>query len=88
MCAAMLPINPAEAIPVTRLPIVAVALAMTLAGATRATAAPTVSDFKLANGLEVVVIPDHRAPVVTHMIWYRVGAADETAGKSGLAHFL
>jgi len=84
----MLPINPAEAIPVTRLPIVAVALAMTLAGATRATAAPTVSDFKLANGLEVVVIPDHRAPVVTHMIWYRVGAADETAGKSGLAHFL
>ncbi len=35
-----------------------------------------------------VVIPDHRAPVVTHMIWYKVGAADETAGKSGLAHFL
>jgi zinc protease len=35
-----------------------------------------------------VVIPDHRAPVVTHMIWYRVGSADETPGKSGLAHFL
>ncbi|MFA6264778.1 MAG: pitrilysin family protein [Pseudolabrys sp.] len=48
----------------------------------------TVSNFKLANGLELVVIPDHRAPVVTHMIWYKVGAADETAGKSGLAHFL
>jgi zinc protease len=47
-----------------------------------------VTDFKLANGLEVVVIPDHRAPVVTHMIWYRVGAADEPAGKSGIAHFL
>ena len=45
-------------------------------------------DFTLANGLEVVVIPDHRAPVVTHMIWYKVGAADETPGKSGLAHFL
>jgi zinc protease len=44
--------------------------------------------FTLANGLEVVVVPDHRAPVVTHMIWYKVGAADETAGKSGLAHFL
>jgi zinc protease len=42
----------------------------------------------LANGLEVVVIPDHRAPVVTHMIWYRVGAADDPSGKSGLAHFL
>ena len=47
-----------------------------------------VADFTLANGLELVVIPDHRAPVVTHMIWYKVGAADETAGKSGLAHFL
>jgi zinc protease len=35
-----------------------------------------------------VVIPDRRAPIVTHMIWYRVGAADEEAGKSGLAHFL
>ena len=52
------------------------------------TGGPKVADFKLANGLELVVIPDHRAPVVTHMIWYKVGAADETAGKSGLAHFL
>ena len=49
---------------------------------------PKISDFKLDNGLELVVIPDHRAPVITHMIWYKVGAADETAGKSGLAHFL
>jgi zinc protease len=47
-----------------------------------------VADFTLSNGLQVVVIPDHRAPVVTHMIWYKVGAADEVAGKSGLAHFL
>ncbi len=47
-----------------------------------------VEHFTLANGLEVVVIPDHRAPVVTHMIWYKVGSADETPGKSGLAHFL
>ncbi len=50
--------------------------------------ASKVADFTLANGLELVVIPDHRAPVVTHMIWYKVGAADETPGKSGLAHFL
>ena len=49
---------------------------------------PRVAHFTLANGLEVVVVPDHRAPVVTHMIWYKVGAADETPGKSGLAHFL
>ena len=44
--------------------------------------------FELANGLQVVVISDHRAPVVTHMLWYKVGAADEPAGKSGIAHFL
>lgn len=49
---------------------------------------PDVTYFKLANGLDVVVIPDNRAPVVTHMVWYRVGAADEPAGASGIAHFL
>jgi zinc protease len=47
-----------------------------------------VDEFKLANGLQVVVIPDHRAPVVTQMIWYKVGAADEPPGSSGIAHFL
>lgn len=44
--------------------------------------------FTLANGLEVVVIPDRRTAVVTHMIWYKVGSADEAPGESGLAHFL
>jgi len=44
--------------------------------------------FKLANGLEVVVISDHRAPVVVHMLWYRIGAADDPPGRSGVAHFL
>jgi zinc protease len=53
-----------------------------------AAADPEVANFTLPNGLEVVVIPDHRTPVVTHMIWYKVGSADETPGKSGLAHFL
>jgi zinc protease len=68
---------------------IAAALALTLsAGTARAASGPEVADFKLANGLEVVVLPDHRAPVVTHMIWYKVGAADETPGKSGLAHYL
>src|SRR3977135_497731 len=47
-----------------------------------------VSEFKLANGLTVVVIPDHRAPVVTQMIWYKVGGPDEPPGASGIAHFL
>src|SRR6266581_7717293 len=63
-------------------------MTVTLAGTLRTDAAPNVSHFTLANGLEVVVIPDRRTPVVTHMLWYRVGAADETSGKSGLAHFL
>lgn len=44
--------------------------------------------FVLDNGMNVVVIPNHRAPVVTHMVWYGVGAADEPRGHSGLAHFL
>jgi len=43
--------------------------------------------FTLANGMEVVVIPDHRAPIVTNMVWYKVGSADEPPGKSGIAHF-
>lgn len=51
-------------------------------------AANEFSQFTLANGLDVIVIPDHRTPVVTHMVWYRIGSADEVPGKSGLAHFL
>jgi len=43
---------------------------------------------ELPNGLKIVVVEDHRAPVVTQMVWYNVGAADEDAGASGLAHFL
>lgn len=46
-----------------------------------------ISNFLLDNGMEVVVIPDHRAPIVTHMVWYKIGSADEPAGKSGIAHF-
>ena len=44
--------------------------------------------FMLDNGLEVIVIPSHRAPVLTHMVWYKVGAADEERGQSGIAHYL
>lgn len=46
-----------------------------------------VYSFTLANGLEVAVLPNHRAPVVTNMIWYRAGSADEPAGHTGIAHF-
>ena len=44
--------------------------------------------FTLANGLRVVVVENRRAPIVVHTVWYKVGAADEPAGKSGIAHFL
>src|SRR6202041_1036995 len=67
------------------LPALAVSTS-TLAQTTVTTAPP--ATFTLGNGLQVVVIPDHRTPVVTQMIWYKVGSADETPGKSGLAHFL
>ena len=69
------------------------ALLMTLAlspAATAQTLTPSKLAFhgKLENGLEIVVVPDRRAPVVTHMVWYKVGGADEPPGKSGIAHFL
>ncbi|BDV35973.1 MULTISPECIES: pitrilysin family protein [Methylocystis] len=51
-------------------------------------AGANISHFKLDNGLEVVVIPDVRTPVVTHMVWYKNGSADDPLGKSGIAHFL
>ena len=47
-----------------------------------------VTHFTLPNGLETVVIEDHRAPVVVQMVWYRIGSADEPPGKSGIAHYL
>ncbi len=50
--------------------------------------AEQVSTFTLDNGMQAVVIENHRAPVVTHMVWYRAGAADEPPGHSGVAHFL
>jgi len=69
----------------------AAAVALLLVGATVAGAEEVkqepVTSFTLDNGLEVVVIPDHRAPVVTQMLWYKVGGSDEEPGKSGIAHF-
>ena len=49
---------------------------------------PAITQARLGNGLDIVVIPDRRAPVVTHMVWYRNGSADDPPGKSGIAHFL
>ncbi|WP_415182851.1 M16 family metallopeptidase [Phaeovulum sp.] len=50
--------------------------------------AENVTHFILPNGLEAIVIEDHRAPVVVQMVWYKAGSADEQRGKSGVAHFL
>ena len=50
--------------------------------------AEEVTTFTLDNGMDVVVIEDHRAPVVVHMVWYRRGSADEPLWQSGVAHFL
>ncbi|MBX2854226.1 MAG: insulinase family protein [Rhodobacteraceae bacterium] len=66
----------------------AAGLSVSAAPAQAAETGPQISTFKLENGLQGVVIEDHRAPVVTHMVWYRVGAADEPPGRSGIAHFL
>ena len=66
------------------------ALTLSCASTLSATAqeAGKVTTFGLENGMDVVVIEDHRAPVVTHMVWYRAGSADEQPGVSGVAHFL
>jgi len=66
----------------------AFAIAALIAFAVPARAAgPQVFQFALQNGMQVVVIPDHRAPVVTQMIWFKVGGVDDPPGLSGLAHF-
>jgi zinc protease len=76
--------------PAHRFAVAAFALVVTTTGAfaqTTFTSEPPTS-FTLQNGLQVLIIQDHRTPVVTQMVWYKVGSADETPGKSGLAHFL
>lgn len=51
-------------------------------------AAVNAQEFRLANGLRIIVQEDKRAPTVTHMIWYRVGSMDEQSGTTGVAHVL
>lgn len=45
-------------------------------------------EFKLDSGMRVVVVPNHKAPIIKHMVWYKVGSVDEVSGKGGLAHLL
>lgn len=69
-------------------PILAIIMLAVAPHTSSAHAATRAETLTLGNGLQVVVIPDHRAPVVTHMVWYKVGGADEPKGVSGIAHFL
>lgn len=63
-------------------------LALTVSPLTVHAAQDAVTTFTLDNGMQVVVVEDHRAPVLQHMVWYKAGSADEPAGASGVAHFL
>jgi len=66
-------------------------LVLSFATASTISAAGTgelVTSFELDNGMQVIVVEDHRAPVVQHMVWYKAGSADEPKGESGVAHFL
>src|SRR5512142_2369702 len=69
--------------------LVSLLLGLALTSAQPATAKQFDAEtFTLANGLQVVVVPFHRAPVVTQMLWYKAGAYDDPSGKSGIAHFV
>ncbi|MGR3270976.1 insulinase family protein [Thalassococcus profundi] len=68
--------------------LVAVVAIAAMPGLAAAQGKDDVTTFTLDNGLEVVVIEDHRAPIVVQQLWYRAGSADEPAGSSGVAHFL
>ncbi len=70
--------------------VVAVAVAVALFGLPDPAKAAVYEPetFTLDNGMQVVVVTNRSAPVVTHMVWYKVGAADEPPGQSGIAHFL
>ena len=65
--------------------VLAIAVSLTGGLVGGALAKPEVSTFKLGNGMDVVVIPDHRVPVVTHMVWYRAGAGDDPWGTKPCA---
>ncbi|MGD9551132.1 MAG: M16 family metallopeptidase, partial [Burkholderiaceae bacterium] len=62
--------------------------AATLAPIPAVAGAAQAQQFTLANGMQLIVLPDRRAPTAVHMVWVRVGAMDEVDGTSGVAHVL
>lgn len=73
---------------VAGLSLIAPALAQSDTAIDSAGETDQVTHFTLDNGMDVVIVEDHRAPVVVQMVWYRAGSADEKPGASGVAHFL
>ena len=61
---------------------------LAVAGLFAAGAHAQTSEYKLANGLRVIVKEDHRAPTVVSMVWYKAGSTDEFNGGTGVAHML
>ena len=88
------PALPAPSVPLFTRPLAAlrgllIPAVVACASAPTLAQTPTpVAQFTLANGLSVIVKPDHRSPTVAHMLWVRVGAMDEVDGTSGVAHAL
>ena len=67
--------------------LVAIALALMIIPV-RAASLAKPSEFQLANGMRIVVVPDHRVPIITHMVFYRIGSVDEQSDENGVAHYL
>jgi zinc protease len=72
----------------SRLAALCLCVALLGAGVAPAAAGPGVAEATLDNGLRVLVLEDHRSPVVSVQVWYRVGSRNERPGATGLAHFL
>jgi zinc protease len=68
--------------------LVVTLLLVVLAGGTSAQSAERVLAATLDNGLRVLLQEDHRSPIVSFQMWYRVGSRNEARGATGLAHFL
>jgi zinc protease len=68
--------------------LLAITAWLALSSLTPAQARSRATEFRLDNGMHVVVIPDNRVPVVTHMVWYHAGGADDPPGVGGIAHYL
>src|SRR5207247_5574759 len=67
---------------------VASLLTLFLAGQHAMAGRLTVQEFTLANGLKVLLVEEHKAPVVTVQIWYKVGSRNEVMGRAGLSLML